>query len=383
MAVSVATGKQQLLIDDARHARDVGGVLVYWRNDALFAVRFDSKRLAVTGPHVPAWENVGTRIRNRSWTHAGDTLVYWPNLRRPRRLVWVDRYGREEPLSLPPGQYHAPRLSPDGRRIAVIVDDASAELGNIWQYDLMTGATVQLTEDGRSGAIAWAPDGAHLIVAMRHGGSSDLYRVRADGRGEPERILTSSALHPGAFKQPVGWIDTRNLIVSQFGLFRQAKFWSVALDGGSAPRPIVGDGGGWSGGSVSPDGRWIAYTSAESGRAEVYVARLPEGRPRWRVSSDGGRLPLWARSGRELFYRNGGRMMAVAVTVNGTFVPGEPHQLFEGDFYEVEPGGPDHDVSLDDKRFLIVQRGTTDGPERLNVIQGWRSEIERRLRTAR
>ena len=319
VAVSVATGKQQLLIDDARHARDVGGVLVYWRNDALFAVRFDSKRLAVTGPHVPAWENVGTRIRNRSWTHAGDTLVYWPNLKHGRRrLVWVDRYGREEPLSLPPGQYHAPRLSPDGRRIAVIVDDASAELGNIWQYDLITGATVQLTEDGRSGAIAWAPDGAHLIVAMRHGGSSDLYRVRADGRGEPERILTSSALHPGAFKQPVGWIDTRNLIVSQFGLFRQAKFWSVALDGGSAPRPIVGDGGGWSGGSVSPDGRWIAYTSAESGRAEVYVARLPEGRPRWRVSSDGGRLPLWARSGRELFYRNGGRMMAVAVTVTGT-----------------------------------------------------------------
>jgi hypothetical protein len=100
------------------------------------------------------------------------------------------------------------------------------------------------------------------------------------------------------------------------------------------------------------------------------------------VSSDGGRLPLWSRSGRELFYRNGSWMMVVPVTGDGTFVPGQPRELFEADFYEVATGEPDYDVSADDERFLIVPRGRSDGPERLNVIQPWRREIERRLRDA-
>jgi Tol biopolymer transport system component len=331
---------------------------------------------------VPAWENVGVRVRNRSWAYAGDTLVYWPNLRTARQLVWVDRQGRQEPLRMPANKYSSPRLSPDGRRIAVIVEGTSSEFGDVWLHDLGTGANVQLTHGSRSGPVAWTPDGASLVVSMRQGGSNDLYRVRADG-GEPEGVLVgSSGFLAGAYKQPVGWTEG-GLILHQTGMRgRQPRFWAVALDTGSAPRAILTDSTAWAG-RVSVDGRWIAYTSGESGRFEVYVARLPEGRPKWRLSGDGGRLPLWARGGRELFYRNGTRMMAVPVTTNGTFVPGEPRQLFEGEFYQVDPGEPHYDVSLDDQRFLVVQRGTTDGPERLNVIQGWRSEIERRLRDAR
>jgi hypothetical protein len=103
--------------------------------------------------------------------------------------------------------------------------------------------------------------------------------------------------------------------------------------------------------------------------------------PKWRASPDGGAQPRWARSGRELFYRRGTGMMAVPVSIDGSFTPGEPRKLF--DLYQVDPGEPHYDVSPDDTKFLVVKRGTPDGPERLNVVQGWRSEIEQRLRNAR
>lgn len=385
VTVSVATGAQQLLVEDARHARDIGGILVYWRDGALFAVRFDSRRLELTGPHVSAWENVGMRVRNRGWGFAGDTLIYWPTLRSARNLVWVDRDGREESLPMPAGPYSSPRLSPDGRRIAVIIEGVSggAEYGDVWLRDLSTGANLQLTRGNRSGAIAWSPDGASLIVSMGHGGSNDLYRVRADGTGEPERLSNRGTFLTGAYKKPTGWSRDGSLVVEQFGI-NQPRFFKVPPNGGSPPRPVVDNGKGrWWSGSVSPDGRWLAFPSDESGRAEVYVTSLVGGRSQWRISSDGGVLPLWGKTGRELFYWSGKRLMAVPVKANGTFIPGEPRLLFEGDYYQVQPGDPNYDVSLDDQRFLLVQRGTTDGPERLNVIQGWRSEIERRLSEAR
>jgi Tol biopolymer transport system component len=384
VTVSVATGEQHLLLEDARHARDIGGILVYWRNGTLFAVRFDSRGLELTGPHVAAWENVGMRVRNRGWGFAGDTLIYWPTLRTTRQLVWVDRQGREESLPMPAAMYSSPRLSPDGRRVAVIIEGPSgaAEFGDVWQRDLTTGANLQLTHGNRSGAIAWSPDGASLIVSMRQGGSSELYRVRADGIGEPERLLNRETFMAGAYKKPLGWSRDGALVVEQFGL-DQPRFWNVPLNEGNPPRPIVdGAKGRWWSGSVSADGRWLAFPSNESGRAEVYVTSVVEGRSHWRISPDGGVLPVWGRTGRELFYWSGKRLMAVPVKANSTFTPSEPRLLFEGDYYQVQPGDPNYDVSLDDQRFLLVQRGKTDGPERLNVIQGWRSEIERRLRDA-
>jgi Tol biopolymer transport system component len=279
--------------------------------------------------------------------------------------------------------YSSPRLSPDGRRVAVIIEGPSgAEFGDVWQRDLTTGADLQLTHGNRSGAITWSPDGASLIVSMRQVGSSGLYRVRADGTGEPERLLNDETFLAGAYVKALGWSRDGTLIVEQFGL-NQPRFWKVPLTDGNAPRPLVERGKGrWWSGSVSANGEWLAFPSAESGRAEVFVTSLAGDRSMWQISSDGGTLPLWGKTGRELFYWSGRRLMAVPIKSNGTLAPGEPRPLFEGDYYQVQPGDPNFDVSLDDQRFLLVQRGRTDGPERLNVIQGWRSEIERRLRDA-
>ncbi len=388
VAVSVATGQRRLLIDDGLHGFDAGGMLVYWRNDALFATKFDSRRLEITGPHVPAWDNVGPRTRNRSWAQAGDTLVYWPKLRTMRQLAWIDRDGREEQLRLPAGDYKSPRLSPDGLRMAVIIEGASSEFGDLWIHDLASGANLQLTRGGQTITSLWTADGRHLIVSMRQGGSSDLYRVQSDGRGEPEPLDYPPGFLTGAFKEPAGWGPEGDLILRQWGANRQPRLWVLNLENDVTPRAISTNSTSGSDyflyatTSVSADGRWIAFSSAETGRAEVYVAPLPEGRPKWRVSSEGGVLPVWARSGRELFYRSGTRMMAVPVSTKGGFTPGEARRLFDVELYQVDPGEPHYDVSLED-RFLVVKRGTPDGPERLNVVQGWRSEIERRLQNAR
>lgn len=378
--VSAETGRARVLLEDARHARVIDDVLVYWRDNKLFAVRFDRDRLEPHGPHVTAWENVGLRVRLRSWATAADTLVYWPSVRSSRQLVWVTRDGREETVALPPAGYQSPRLSPDGRRLAVIKANDSSEFGEVWQHDLTTGANIRITRQNRSGAAMWTPDGAHVVASMREGGSIRLYRVRADGTGEPERLGPTDFLK-GAPLQPVGWAGDRTLVVYQSSIKQQAAYWAVPLDG-SAPRPILQDETAGAAG-VSPDGHWLAYSSTTSGRRDVHVAKLPEGQPTWQVSIDGGNFPVWSKTGRELFYRNGNRLMAVDVTVSGrTFRAGSPRHLLDRDVYEVEPGEPHYDVA-GDGRFLIVPRGSADGPERLNVIQGWRTEVERRLRAAR
>jgi serine/threonine-protein kinase len=377
--VSVETGHSRVLLEDARHGRLIDDVLVYWRDNKLFAVRFDRDRLEPYGPHVIAWENVGPRVRLPSWAIAADTLVYWPGVRSSRQLVWVARDGREEAVTMPPAQYQSPRLSPDGRRLAVITSGDSSEFGDVWQHDLTTGASVRITRQNRSGAVTWTPDGAHVVVSMREGGSTGLYRVRADGTGEPERLGRTDFLKAGQM-QPVGWAGDRTLVVYQGFMKEEARYWSLPVDG-SAPRPIVQDHAAGAG-AVSPGGQWLAYSSTASGRSEVLVAKLPEGQPTWPISIDGGSFPLWSKSGHQLFYRNGRSLMAVDVTVSGrTFMASRPRHLLDRDVYEVEPGEPHYDVA-DDGRFLIVQRGRADGPERLNVIQGWRSEVERRFRAA-
>ena len=378
VAVSVATGERHLLVDDARHGLYIGdGVLVYWRNEALFATRLDLDRLEVTGPHVPAREDVWERIRMRSWASAAGTLVYWPNVRVRHRMVWVDRAGNEEPLPLPPAMYHAPRVSPDGRSIAYAIGHEFNS--DVWKHDLATGATVRLTADGRSAAPLWTPDGSRLIISWLRGGGRDLAQLRLNGTAEPEPIRVPAFLSR-AMKVPASWADGgRTLLVRQDGVESQPALWAVTLDGSREPHPVGPPNA--THGHISPDGRWIAYTERGSseGRPDVYVGPFPAGRPQWKVSTDGGGLAIWSRSGRELFYRRATAIMAVPVTLGQTFTSGTPRRLFDVPLYEGDPGSPNYDVAPDDQRLLMVLPATTDGPDRLHVIQGWQADILRRL----
>lgn len=380
VAVSVATGERHIVVDDAKHGLYLGdGVLVYWRNGGLFAIRFDPDRLEATGAAVAAWDNVVEREWRRSWAYASGTLVYWPSSRVSRRLVWVDRHGTQEPLPLPPAMYHSPRLSPDGKRIAYGIAE-SAEFGDVWTHDLGTGDTVRLTNDHRSLTPIWTPDGSAIVYSTLNSTGRDLMRLRVDIAAPPETIRMPSGFLSGSTKEPVAWADQgRALLVSQFGLVKQPEIWSVDPDGARDPRPFFPrDMMTGKHVRVSPNGRWIAYEAGNE-ETDVFVMPVQGGPPFSKVSTAGGALPLWSTSGRELFYRAGSRMMAVSVTTDGTFSAGEPRILFEGRYFEAEPGGPNYDVARDDQRFLMVLPGNTAGPDRLNLVQEWKAEILKRL----
>lgn len=375
VAVSTTTGEKHVVLDDAKHGLYVGhGILVYQRQGSLFATRIDTKRLTVSGPPVGVWDGVHpTRMHGRSWAHAGGMLVYAPGLRSGYRLVWVDRTGKVERLPAPPDFYFGPRLAPDGQSVAVVIGGA---FGNVWRYDLARNALVQLTFDGRCTALIWTSDSSHLTVSTIRDAGGEILQIRADGSAQPDLLMTSPVA-----KWPSSWArDGRMLAFVQHAVASDREIWGLTLDASREAKPIVRDAGSQWGARVSPDGRWMAYTSNESGRDEVYVTAFPTARPKWRVSTDGGHEPVWARSGRELFYRSGDRMMSVPVTAGSTFTPGVPTRLFSGRFYFTRPGDPNYDVSLDDQRFLMVLPGNTEGADRLNVIQGWTKRVEQRLR---
>ena len=382
IAVSPATGERRVLVDDGRHAMYIGdGVLVFWQNAALFATRFDPVRAQVIGSPVPAWDDVWERVRVRAWTSAAGTLVYWPDARLSHRLVWVDRSGKQEPLPLPPAMYHAPRVSPDGQTVAYAIGhDFSSD---VWKHDLATGATVRLTSGGRSAVPLWTPDGQRLIVSRLRASGRDLAELHVRGTSEPKPIALPETFLPGASKLPIGWADSgRTLLVRVLPVENQPVIWAVTPDGTSQPRPVAPSA---LYADISGDGGWIAYRAQESiqGLSQVFVTTFPHGRPEWKVSTAGGVLPVWANTGRELFYRSGNRIMAVPVTLGETFTSGTPQPLFEAPYYEGDPGSPNYDVTPDGQRFVMVFPADTGGPARLNVVQGWKAEILRRLRDTR
>jgi serine/threonine-protein kinase len=378
VAVSVSTGARRVLVNDARHGMQISdGVLVYWRNGSLFATRLDPARLEVTGPAVPAWDGVWERVRMRSWTYAAGTLVYWPAPSVMHLLTWVSRDGKHEVLPLPPAMYHAPRVSPDGTSIAYNIGN---DFSDVWRYELATGASVRLTTDGRHAAPLWTPDGTRLIVSKLGASGRLLTQLWLGGTGESEPLRVPPDFLPGGLLEPTSWTDgARTLIVRDARPSARPALWAVAMDGGRPPQPVGPDNALH--GRVSPDGRWIAYDAPEvpGGRPDVYVTSYPSGRQQWEVSIDGGALPIWSRTGREVFYRRGDAIMAVPVAAGETFSPGQPRVLFEAPWYEADPGAPNYDVSLDGQRFLLVLPARPDGPERLNVVQEWEAEILRRL----
>jgi serine/threonine-protein kinase len=384
VAVTVSTGQRRVLVDDARHALYLGDdVLVYLRDQTLFATRFDLDRLEFLGPHVPAWDNIFQRVRLRSWTSAAGTLVYWPGLRVGRRLVWVDRDGKQQPLPLPPRLYLSPRLSPDGQRIAFGLSESS-EFGDIWTYDVASGATSQVTTDGRSGTPLWTPDGRSIVFSAVRASGRELFRLNLGVATQPQPIRLPAEVFTGQAVEPATWADAGNTLLVRSPGLRDTPFaWAVTLDGNLDPSPVLPRrlmrGNHF---RVSPDGRWIAYEGGDE-RTDVFVAPLRGGRPSWKVSTEGGALPVWSRNGRELFYRHDDRMMVVPVTTGATFTAGTPRVLFEGRYFEADPGSPNYDVTPDGQRFLMVLAGATEGPDRLNVVQGWKADIMRRLGVSR
>ena len=288
---SLETGERRALFEGSSPRYVASGHILFARENALWAVPFDADQLTVTGEAVPVMEGVsiGTTSYAQFAVSGNGSLVYVPSttaVGAPRTLVWVDRDGREEEIPAPSAPYESPRLSPDGRSIAVEV--RNPENADVVVYDLQRQTSTRITFDSeRDMYPLWSPDGQRVLFSSTREVPPNIYSKAADGTGEVERVTTSDS-----GQMPLSWsADGQTLVVFDIGQ-GNANLVSVSLDADNAPEGLVETEFGDTQGEVSPDGRWLAYSSNESGRFEVYVRPFPNvDDGRWQISRDGARSP--------------------------------------------------------------------------------------------
>jgi eukaryotic-like serine/threonine-protein kinase len=373
-ALDIDTGVRTVVVRGGGRPRYVAGHLVYASNTAVFVVPFDPRRLTTTG------EPMQVPGASAEYAVSNDgKLVYAVGLDRPQRnLVWVDRKGREEPLGTPPGEYAYPRLSPDGTRVALDVPGANRD---IWVWDIKRRVLERFTSDPTENVLpAWSPDGKYLAFTSGLSGVPNVYIQRSDGSGKPERLIDSPRL------QQTGVFATDGrLLVSESVPGRGRDILVLDLATRKLQGLVQGEAQEMSVG-VSPDGRWLAYMSDESGQWEIYVRPYPDAQAaRWKISTNGGRSPLWSRDGGELFYQDfGGAIIAVPVASGRGFSPGPavsvlpPSRKYAG--FGSAGGSRPFDVSPDGSRFLMIKHLGGERPPFLVVVQNWMAEIQDRLR---
>ncbi len=272
-----------------------------------------------------------------------------------RSLVWVDRNGREEPITAPQRAYTSPRLSPDGTKVVVTTRDHELD---IWVWDLARETLSRLSFDpGPDRFPVWSPDGERIVYSAlprsdSEVGNYELVWRAADGTGFPERLPGGAGPnYPEVFLPDGSGVLVRN--DSQ----GNADIAYMQLVGQQSVTPLLNTYYNELTLDVSPNGRWLAYASDESGREEIYVRPFPNiDNGRWQVSIGGGTEPRWSRDGTELFYRNGGALMVVPVQTGPGFTAGSPQVLFAGQYFgNVGQGERSYDVSPDGQRFLFLK----------------------------
>lgn len=349
------------------HYSAATGQLLYAAGGRLLAVPFDPRSLTATDLAAPVVSALRTTAAGGGqFAVGGDTVVFaagGPVPASPRTLVWVDRQGRVSPLPLAPAGFESPRLSPDGRTVLMVVSDIKDDL---WTYDLEGRHETRLTFDAdRYETPLWTPDGARITFATAFAAPGLVVTLPSNGLGA-QNILWSQ-VRPRV--RLSSWSpDGRFLAATQPGDRTRRNIVAFDVERKEA-RTLVATPGDDYAGVFSPDGRWLAYVSDESGRPEVYVRDFPAFARQWQVSTDGGSEPRWRQDGGELYFRIGDRMMAATVMHSAIFSATAPRILFRGQY---EPGESEanYDVTSDGKRFLMVQREPMPLPP-LHLLRRW------------
>jgi len=385
--VSLDTGERKIILEHGKDAMYVEtGHLIYEQAGTgnLMAVLFDATTLEVSGDPVPVLQGVRGNLPGYVDYAVSDngTLVYVPGtggvVGEPLTFVWVDREGREEPVAAEPRAYQEFSLSPDGTKIAVHVD--GPENPDVWIYDLVRDTQMRLTFDPALEQVPiWTPDGQRVAFGSL---AAPLSWKAADGTGEVETLVESSSRqYPQAFS-PDGTaliFEDRN---SDYDL------GMLSLDGERTSTLLLETKFGERNAALSPDGRWMAYQSNESGQFEVYVRPFPDvNEGRWQVSSGGGAWPLWSPDARELFYVGSESMMTVPIETEPTFTQGTVDLLFDlGPYLKPSEGGNRRiDISPEGDRFLMLKEGggSEESAETtsINVVLNWFEELKRLVPT--
>ncbi len=353
------------------------GHLVFIRAGTLHAVRFDPSTIRMVGSPVPIVQGVAAAadsgVAHFAVSKAG-VLAYVPGATADARtLVWVDRQGHETAVpGFPRQSYQTPTLSPDGRQLAVTVLGSTHD---VWVGDLTRATLTRLTVEGDNHVATWTPDGGRVVLNAQRSSKYTVYAI-APGGGPEERLVTGpDEAYAGSWSA-----DGRTLALSVVSAANQQDVWLLRRDRGGLAAPLLQTAFDERDPAISPDGRWLAYSSNQTGRYEVYMRPLDPSGGTEQVSNAGGTQPVWRRDGRELFYRNGDEMVAVGLTVTPSSVAATiPHVLFRGNY---APGFTQYqrtyDVTPDGSRLLMVRSEQPPLTE-IRVVLDWFSELRRRV----
>jgi serine/threonine-protein kinase len=371
------TGTSRVVLEGGYHARFApSGHILFVRGLSLHSAPFDLATLAVTGPSVPIIEGVlsdasqGASLFDVS-SRGSLAYVSGGAYTAARRLVSVDRTGAARTISA--GRpYVSPRVSSDGRRIALWIEESEASLYVLDPARVTLSRTVFSSDDH---SPAWSPDGTRLAFESGREGAHQVYVGPADGSGAANRITSGEHHH-----YLTDWSrDGRWLAYVEFHPTTGADLWVVSADGKSPPSPLLRTSFSEKAAVFSPDSRWLAYASDESGRYEVYALPFPGPGGRIQLSNAGGEEPAWSRDGRELYYREDHRMMAVPVRPDADLSPGRPFALFSGSYLQNIAPNRSYDVGPDGRFWMVTEPVGGELPQEIHVILGFAEELKRRV----
>lgn len=349
---------------------DPGYVVMF---DGGFKARpFDVARMRFTSLARPVVTGARSQVisdRSTLDVSRSGTVAFLGGPSPGRELVLVDRAGGAAVLPLEPNFYGTPRFSPDGRRIVFVVAYPRTNASDLWVYDTGLRTSSRLTLDSASQSPEWSPDGRRVIYARKAGGTPEdwnLHSMPADNSGPPELLLS----RPSAQWQGLLTPDRKTLIFWESGVSTQADIWATPVDTSNAAHALAATTGWESAIALSPEGRWLAYHSDESGRREVYIRSITGSGGRYQVGQ-GGAQPRWGSGGRELYFWSGDSLYAVPITRGETLEIGSARALFGGRFAGLANFPyQSYDVRADGQRFVFI-RDRPDDRRRIEVVLNW------------
>jgi serine/threonine protein kinase len=373
----ITTRVRRTVVAGAQYGRYLPtGHLVFVRDRTLFAVKVVEETLEPAGPPVAVLTNVESpRSGEARFSVATDgTLVYLPS--QPpvnSTIVWVDRTGAATNIGLPPRPYRVPRVSPRGDAIAVLVEDSANT--DVWIAPFGRPPLERLTFGRRAlftfPAQAFFPDGTRVTYSEDTPKGARLVTHGIDGSQPPHEVLN------WARRVSPGWVThDETLLLNEFGATTGADILVMRPGVGAAPTPFVQDPGNQWGPALSPDERYVAYASEETGRYEIFVTPFPGPGPKRQVTTEGGTEVTWSRDGHEIFYRSSGRMMAIPVSSTMPLQIGASRLLFEDRYAPGAAGLPAYDVGADG-RFLMMRTESAGGRAALRLVSNWFAELTR------
>ena len=382
MIGSIAGGQPKRILSDIMYPGYTRpGFITLVNAGTLEARRIDEKTLQLVGSPAPVAEKVAAIGRRWVYSITDKILVYERGEQYvATQLVWVDRHGNQMAAVTPPGLFYTPRLSHDEKRVAVDISVPGTGYGNIWIFDLRRQTRARLTfgSDNESGPVWSADDQEVTFFSSPKGPTSssartaNLFRIASGGTGEVQRLVeNASNKMPVDVSRDGQWL----FFVAEAFRGNGPDIW-IYSERDHTAKPWLATPFAESAPALSPDGKWIAYQSNESGRNEVYVRSFPDSREKQLVSTAGGTMPAWRGDGRELYYIGPSTtMMAVPITVTPSFNAGTPSVLFDARILN-HPFSRQYEVTSDGKRFLLNRRGE-EKQEPMTVVQNWQQRLER------